>query len=606
MKDIVLQGIVDAFADDRGLTALPASEVFEYFTLSCVLHKFHQTNVLDIQDDILVGGSQDAGIDAVAILVNGHPIHCEEDVDGFIDQFGSLNVDFVFVQSKMSSAFRGADIGTFLVGVEQFFIPDRHLPLNPALGRLADLTQFIFSRSPHMQSNPKCSIYYVTSGIWQDQADVSGRIEQGKQQLKRLNLFSEVKFAPIGSDILKDIYRELRYGVTKSVQINRIAAFPPIDGVEQAHIGLIPGDQFIELVTNDEGELNLDLFYDNIRHFQGYDDNAVNREIDGTLKNDSIRNSFPLLNNGVTIVAKQLKQTGDIFTLSDFQIVNGCQTTHIIFENRHSVDPSTFVPIKLVATGDSQVVTEVVKATNRQTVVHPEALESLSPFHRELEAFYLTQERRTNPKERVYYERRSKQYAADNIKSSNIITLASQVQSFVSMFMNQPHSYYHYYGELLKANQSRLFIDGHKPAPYYASGVARVIVERLFNSILLDRRLRVYRHHVLMLLKMQIAGTDIPSSSNDSITRYSLMIVDALRDQSRCHQECEKAIGLIEETLAGFDMSGLSPQDRRRNSPDRRRDFTRQLLDAFQSRNPDNDDVEERVTSAVCERAEDW
>lgn len=406
MRDVVLQGIVDAFADDNALTSLSTSEIFECFTLSCVLHKYHQTDIPDIQDDIIVGGSQDAGIDGVAILVNGNPIRCEQDVDAFVNRFGWLDIDFVFTQSKTSAGFRGSEIGTFLVGVEQFFLPKRHMPLNPELARLAELAQYIFSRSPHMQSNPTCSMYFATSGIWQGQADLVGRIEQGKLQIERLNLFSSVVFTPIDSALLKSIYRELRYGVTKSVQINRLAAFPPIDGVEQAHIGLIPGDQFIELVSTEDGNLNRDLFYDNIRDFQGYDNNAVNRDIDSTLKNDSARDAFPLFNNGVTIVAKQLKQTGEIFTLSDFQIVNGCQTTHILHQNRDSVDRSTFVPIKLVATGDSQVVTDVVKATNRQTEVLPEALESLSPFHRELEAFYSTQERSRNPKERVYYERR--------------------------------------------------------------------------------------------------------------------------------------------------------------------------------------------------------
>ena len=152
--------------------------------------------------------------------------------------------------------------------------------------------------------------------------------------------------------------------------------------------------------------------------------------------------------------------------------------------------------------------------------------------------------------------------------------------------MNEPHSHPRYYGELLKAYRSRLFIDGHKPAPYYASGVARIALERLFNSVGLERRLRVYRHHMLMLLRMQIAGPNMPSLGSDKITSYSLRIVETLRKDDRFRQECERAIRLIEGTLSGFDVSGLSPRDRRTNTPDRRREFTRKILESFESERP--------------------
>ena len=167
----------------------------------------------------------------------------------------------------------------------------------------------------------------------------------------------------------------------------------------------------------------------------------------------------------------------------------------------------------------------------------------------------------------------------DDIKPSNIVTLASQIQSFVAMFMNEPHSHPRYYGELLKAYGSRLFIDNHKPAPYYASGVARLTVDRWFNSRRLDRRLRPYRHHMLMLLRMQIGGSETPKFNHHKITMYALNIVDTLRDPDHGFQECEKAVGLIEQTLADFDSSGS-------NTPDRLREFTKRLMPSVQSERP--------------------
>ena len=257
--------------------------------------------------------------------------------------------------------------------------------------------------------------------------------------------------------------------------------FPKIAGVDEAYIGLLPGTEFVKLVSTDDGDLNRELFYDNVRDFQGH--NPVNREIDHTLASEQLRGSFPLLNNGVTIVARSINRTGDTFRISDFQVVNGCQTAHILFQNRTKVDAATFVPVKLVATGDSQVITDVIRATNRQTAVLPEALESLSDFHKNLEDFYVVREATRTAPDRVCYERRSKQYLMDKINPSNIVTLTAQIKSFVAMFLNEPHSHPRYYGELLKSYEERLFVDDHEPTPYYASGVALIVIERLLGDV---------------------------------------------------------------------------------------------------------------------------
>ena len=197
------------------------------------------------------------------------------------------------------------------------------------------------------------------------------------------------------AESLKATYRELERGVVKDVEFSRTAVFPRIDGVDDAYIGLLSGDEFTKLVSTDGGELNRELFFDNVRDFQGH--NPVNSEINHTLADDQLRYNFPLLNNGVTIVARELNRKGDTFTISDFQIVNGCQTTHILFQNKSNIDAATFIPVKLVATRDRQVIVEVIKATNRQTEVRPEALESLTPFHKELEDFYTIRESNRGP-----------------------------------------------------------------------------------------------------------------------------------------------------------------------------------------------------------------
>ena len=497
----------------------------------------------------------------------------------------------MFGQAKTSASFSAADIGSAGFGVEQFFSAlsnsEPRVRFRDDVQELVDLTRYIYRQNIKMQENPKCFFYYVTTGDWNGAPEPKGRLQDVKDKLEQLGIFSDVRTTPVGADSLKAIYRELERGVVKEVVFSRTAAFPKIDGVHEAYIGLLSGDEFINLVSTTDGDLNREIFYDNVRDFQGH--NSVNAEIGITLANDQLRNAFPLLNNGITIIARSINRTGDNIHISDFQIVNGCQTTHILFQNKEFIGADIFIPVKIVATDDSLVVNEVIKATNRQTAVLPEALESLTLFHRDLEDFYRTREANRNPSDRIFYERRSKQYAMDNVNPSNVVTLTGQIKSFVAMFLNEPHSHPRYYGELLKSyanEQGRLFANDHDPAPYYASGVALIMVDRLLNQMQIDRDMRHYKHHMMMLVRMLIGGLDFPPLNSRRISEYALGIVDTLRDPVRADEEFAKAANLIKASLVRFTTENEAWQGTGRgNPPHRLRAFTEQLIRDLRSGN---------------------
>lgn len=583
MQDLVLDGFVKSFADTRGLSGSDEHELFEAFVAYSLFRKYHHADLADIES-YTVGGGGDGGLDAVGIFVNGRPVHAEEDVAFFADAHGRLDVEFVFIQAKTRSSFRAADIGSFAFGVEQFFAAvNRAEPMvrfSESVQQLIELAQRIYiNHGIQMQSNPKCFLYFATAGKWRNDPDPAGRLDDGQRRIERLELFSEVRSQPVDADLLKSIYRELQRSIVKRIEISKTTVFPRISGVDEAYIGLIPGNTFIELVSTDDGDLNRELFYDNVRDFQGH--NPINSEVQQTLATEQTRHKFPLLNNGITIVAQDLKRTGDAFTLSNFQIVNGCQTTHVLFQNKDDIDDETFVPVKLVVTRDRQVITDVIKATNRQTPVLPEALESLAPFHKELEDFYLEQESRREHPNRIYYERRSKQYSLDNISPRDIVTLTGQIKSFVGMFLNEPHSHPRYYGELLRAYGERLFVQDHKPAPYYASGVALLSVERWIRSQAdhgamsqAERRtLLQYKYHLLMLVRISIAGVEAPRLNSSAISSYALKIADVVRSEERSGSEWARSAERLMMALREY------PKGSDRNPPHRLRAFTAKLVD---------------------------
>lgn len=574
MNDLVLEGFVKDFARARGLEGVKQDALFEAFATSAILRKYHQANLTDLHEGFLVGGGGDGGLDAVIIMVNGKPIHAKDDVDFLFEDLRRLEVEFVFVQAKTSSSFNASQIGTFAFGVEQFFKAvwgkDSDFEFNSDVNQLIELAKEIFRQRIRMLEYPKCFLYYVTTGKWTGAREPSSRLTDGKSRLRDLNIFSDIHANPVDAELLKGIYLQLERSVVTDVELSRAAIFPRIDGVD-AYIGLLRGDEFIRLVSTDDGELNRELFFDNVRDFQGH--NPVNTEIERTLADSSLRRNFPLLNNGVTIVARELRRQSDTFTISDYQIVNGCQTTHILYQNKNKVNEDMFIPVKLVATSERELISEVIKATNSQTEVRREAFESLTQFHKDLEALYVTLESDRPFSERVFYERRSKQYARDDISPRNIVTLTGQIKSFIGMFLNEPHSHPGYYGALLRSYEGRLFIDDHEPAPYYASGVALIALDKWLSSHASWRLLRDYKYHLLMILKVLIGGRDQPRLTSKAISDFSLQIVSVLRDGNKGVDMCNQAEEILLATLGNFGTPRGGG-----NPPHRLRLFTERLI----------------------------
>ena len=265
-----------------------------------------------------------------------------QDVDHFQDTLHRLDVQFVFVQAKTSPKFDSASIGSFISGVRQFFGNDPP-HANAQICALHQLKEYIFNRSIDMDRVPVCRLYYVTTGNWQNDAAVRTRIEQGCADLKATDLFSDITFAPMDAEGLKTLYRELNQKITRQIQFEKHTILPVIASVQEAYIGIVPCREYLNLICDEDGNLNRRLFYDNVRDFQGH--NAVNQEIESTIRDASLSDRFALLNNGVTIVARDANKIGAAFTLRNYQIVNGCQTSHILHLNKERLTDGVYLPL---------------------------------------------------------------------------------------------------------------------------------------------------------------------------------------------------------------------------------------------------------------------
>ena len=324
------------------------------------------------------------------------------------------------------------------------------------------------------RGKPRLRLYYVTTGKWTGEAAPQARVDADLADLEGVGLFSRREFIPVDADKLQEMYRRTRNKTSAEFTFTNRVVIPEIKDVEQAYLGVVPGKEFLKLVLDDAQEIRKSAFYDNVRDFLDYND--VNVEIATTLRSGE-RDRFALLNNGVTVIAKSATAVANKFHVEDFQIVNGCQTSHVFADNKQEAAlENVYVPLRLIVTSDENVRNSIIKATNRQTEVKPDQLYALSDFQKKLEAYYET----FAGDRRLYYERRSMQYADAEAEKVRIVSIQQQIRVFGSMFLGQAHK--GHYGRALASSVGRgIFAKNHRLEPYYVSAYAYYKLESLFR-----------------------------------------------------------------------------------------------------------------------------
>lgn len=536
--DRIIQSYMETFLASQQITEKEQSKQFELFASYCAIEQ-HYSDTYNLSDIITADGG-DCGIDAIAIIVNGTMIISEEEIDDLLELNKNLSdISFVFIQAKTSSNFDYSEIGTFGAGVKDFFSEHPQMIRNDLIKEKCKLVEHIFSKATRIKKKPTCYLYFITTGKWMNDENCMGRMQIAKNDLLDLNLFEAVEYTSIGADQLQKMYRNSIDAIETEINFEHKILLPEIQNVTQSYLGFISSDEYLKLITNEKGDIRKSVFYDNVRDYQG--DNPVNHEMTETVKSDS--NKFVLFNNGVTVICKGLTNIRNKFTLIDYQIVNGCQTSHVLFNNRGNIDNDLQIPIKLIETENDETVNQIIKATNRQTQVSDEQLIALNEFHRKLESFYATY-KETN---RLYYERRSKQYSyGTDIEKVRIVSIAMQIKSVASMFYDKPHLASRYYGKLLSSIEG-VFDEHHQLLPYYTCAFVLYRLEYLFRNKLLSSQYKKFKYYILMMLKYSIADETVPELNSRKINKLCEAILEIANDNDKLTREVSKVTPFIDK-----------------------------------------------------------
>ena len=555
--DRITTSYVEAFRKEQSLPLGDAATTFEHFANYCILSDSYDEE-FDVSD-LHTGGGSDLTLDGTAIIVNGVVVTEIEEIEDLLNTNGFLDVRFIFIQAKTSSSFSGEEIGSFGEGVLEFFAENPVLPMSERIVHLRELMAWIYDHSVQFKhEKPTCELSFVTTGKWMDDIHLAGKIAKAETNLVNTNLFGRVSFRPFGATEIQASWNRSRNAVSVEFTFANKVTVPDIAGVTESYVGVLPLSEFLKVVSDPEaGSIRKHIFYDNIRDFQG--DNPVNSEIARSLGTTEGRDRFAVLNNGVTLVTRNLRNTGNKFFVSDYQIVNGCQTSHVLYNNREDLPGDLGVPFKVIATNDEEVINSIITATNRQTQVTDDDLYALSTFQKQLEAFMGAFDEQRH---QLHYERRSKQYNTANVEKVRIITKVLEMRSFASMFLDEPRRGSNYYSELKPQVGKTIFNPAHKIEPYYTAAFAYYKLEFFFRNGQIPVTFKPARFHILMVARYLAAGSEMPAFTANKIEAYAKKINELLWDDQKAVDLFKAACAVIDSVQDGAPLTreAVKPQ----------------------------------------------
>lgn len=557
--DIITQSNFDEFKTNFNIFNKTEEEAFEDFANYCVItkHQRSETITKTTLDSVHIGGGNDTGIDGFILIVNGTQVSTIQEIDDLLNANGYLDVKCIVVQTKTSPKFKTEEIGTFLDGVKLVFrrlVDDVEIPpLNDDISSCYSIVKYVYKNAAKFLNSkkPELFLYYVTTGAFDNtNTDISSKFINAVSELRSYNLLNDkIEWNAIGSRELTGFYTDAKQHDEVVIKVSQMLTLPDIDKVEQGYLFLLPFSEYRKLIIDEESDNLKCVFNDNIRAYQG--DNPVNKEIGNTIDSKEF-SLFTAMNNGITIIARQIIVTGSRITLFDYQIVNGCQTSHVLYQKRNvaGVDNLCLL-VKLIASTDRDVRNSIIFGANSQTAVMREQLIALSITQERIEQYYNA----VKKTERLYYERRSKQYSLDSkVPAYKIVTIPMQIKAMVSMFLAEPHNVNGYYGcivEKLQQGATKIFSEDYKLDIYYTCGYAYYKMMKLFERGELPRQFKSVRYHLLLSLRLVYEKEKgaMPQLNNKSMPDFCDGINALLNEESTCVEKFAEALNLLKKAL---------------------------------------------------------
>lgn len=540
------------FRNIHELDSAKDSLIFEYFSNEVILNN-HQPNGSSISDELLatinIGGTDDMGLDGLCIKLNGILIQSLDDAKDIIETHNSAEIEFIFIQSKYKDKFDSGEYAKFINGVTDFLGEQHYQPMNDKIKSWLSIKEYLTGNDIMLiwNTSPIIRLYYVVMGTWNNSIHIEAISKKFRDDIDALNMYGEVFINYIDTNRFKKICDDNDNQFSAVINVIDTFSLTAVTDVDNSSIILCTAPELMKLLVTDDGILRKGLFNDNVRDYQG--NTTINQDIYNTIKTDP--ESFVLMNNGVTIICSAIIPGNRKVTIRNPRIVNGCQTCSVLYNAyRAGIDITNVVLSgKIISTNNSEITNKIIRGTNRQNIVYDEAFECTRDFHKLLEELFsaLSENQSTD---KIYYERRSKQYNNNtSIKSYQKVSFRILIQSFVSIFLNEPHMGHKHESRLLQSYKGKIFIDTQSKLPYYVSALISVKLDQIFKKDNIYNHVKTYKSQIQMIIRILAGGYKYDINNEKNIDTYCNNLLPKIYDDNMFKSYVAQAITVFNKTV---------------------------------------------------------
>ncbi|QDO01123.1 AIPR family protein [Streptomyces sp. S1A1-8] len=425
------QRLLDRTLEDQRRLLAPnqrMDDFFNYFAASTALQDLD----LDIDElrDGIVDGSHDCGVDGLWVFVDDR--YVSANIERHVN-VRAKKILLVILQAKTSAGYQETAFEKLHYHLPLLLDMDRNAKelSDSTNAKLLDRTgRFLNVLEALASSFPEISIrvIYATRSVESPHPNVQAKGNKLARDLAKVASQTKCHVDYLGAAELRELSARGASTVSEMVFMET----PMSTSLGEGYVCLVRLDEYYNFITSPNDALRLELFESNVRDYAGR--TSVNTAIEETLRSNH-REDFWWFNNGVTIVADEVRIAGKKIVVRDPQIVNGLQTSHEIFNHfqssGHHNDRSVLVRV-MVPPSSGRARDVIIRATNSQTQLPPGALRATEKVQKDIEEALA--------RDGYYYERRANYYKNLGVPLEQVVSMSRLAREYTALVVGEPHT----------------------------------------------------------------------------------------------------------------------------------------------------------------------
>jgi len=485
--------------------------IFEHFVNYTIT-----SNLLEdeLENIYAVSTKQSQGIDGISIITNNRLITEESDLLKIGDN-EKLKIEIGFIQATLEKSFNLKKLHSFVDEVVSFLTNSSEI--EPYSSIYAKLLNEEGDYIDKLEDTPKVSLFFVSGRTNHQLSDSEIRKERNKiTQRNELNgkiILNDLCF--LQAEEIKKEYDKVPKYHSIQLKFDNNVQLDESEKIEFSLLATIKFSELKKLILTSNEKLRERLFIENVRSYIG--NTNVNVDIKSTLDNNEYKTYFPYLNNGLTIMCDSIekhKVKPNEFILSYPRIINGCQTTHIIFE-KYNESPESVenieVVTKVIATKDNDLKKQIIFAANNQNSIDKD-LQSLNTFLEKIEEYFLGIDGMP-----LYFERLRGQHSQITPPYSRI-SIENLAKVYISVFLFEPHKMKSNAIKKINDYQTKknVFNENDDPKDYYYCALLYYWLYYFVTNNEIELRSKTMDMHLIMTCDLELIKLEY-NTTNEKI-----------------------------------------------------------------------------------------